>query len=221
MKVAIIVFPGSNCDSDLHYVLENLCHVSAEYVPSTVTSLDGFDAVMLPGGFSYGDYLRCGAIAALTPIMGAVRQFADSGKPVIGICNGFQILTEAHLLPGVLKKNDNLKFICRPVALQVENNTTPFTTKYVKDEKIHLPIAHSDGNFYADPATIDELEQNHQIVFRYVDQNPNGSVNNIAGICNRRGNVVGMMPHPERASEKIVGNDDGFKVFQSLLALKH
>ena len=176
---------------------------------------------MLPGGFSYGDYLRCGAIAALTPIMGAVRQFADSGKPVIGICNGFQILTEAHLLPGVLKKNDNLKFICRPVALQVENNDTPFTTKYVKDEKIHLPIAHSDGNFYADLATIDELEQNHQIVFRYVDQNPNGSVNDIAGICNRRGNVVGMMPHPERASEKIVGNDDGFKVFQSLLTLKH
>ena len=221
MKVAIIVFPGSNCDSDLHYVLEKLCHVNAEYVPSTATSLDGFDAVMLPGGFSYGDYLRCGAIAALTPIMEAVRQFADSGKPVIGICNGFQILTEAHLLPGVLKKNDNLKFICRPVALQVENNDTPFTTKYVKDEKIHLPIAHSDGNFYADSATIDELEQNHQIVFRYVDQNPNGSVNDIAGICNRRGNVVGMMPHPERASEKIVGNDDGFKVFQSLLALKH
>ena len=221
MKVAIIVFPGSNCDSDLHYVLEKLCHVNAEYVPSTATSLDGFDAVMLPGGFSYGDYLRCGAIAALTPIMEAVRQFADSGKPVIGICNGFQILTEAHLLPGVLKKNDNLKFICRPVALQVENNTTPFTTKYVKDEKIHLPIAHSDGNFYADSATIDELEQNHQIVFRYVDHNPNGSVNNIAGICNRRGNVVGMMPHPERVSEKIVGNDDGFKVFQSLLALKH
>ena len=206
MKVAIIVFPGSNCDSDLHYVLENLCHVSA---------------VLLPGGFSYGDYLRCGAIAALTPIMGTVRQFANSGKPVIGICNGFQILTEAHLLPGVLKKNDNLKFICRPVALQVENNDTSFTTKYVKDEKIHLPIAHSDGNFYADLATIDELEQNHQIVFRYVDQNPNGSVNDIAGICNRRGNVVGMMPHPERASEKIVGNDDGFKVFQSLLTLKH
>ena len=213
-------FPGNKSTNVLRIIFL-VCSNLAEYVPSTATSLDGFDAVMLPGGFSYGDYLRCGAIAALTPIMGAVRQFADSGKPVIGICNGFQILTEAHLLPGVLKKNDNLKFICRPVALQVENNTTPFTTKYVKDEKIHLPIAHSDGNFYADSATIDELEQNHQIVFRYVDHNPNGSVNNIAGICNRRGNVVGMMPHPERASEKIVGNDDGFKVFQSLLALKH
>lgn len=221
MKVAIIVFQGSNCDSDLHYVLEKLCHISAEYVPSTATNLDEYDAVMLPGGFQYGDYLRCGAIAALTPIMKAIRHFVDSGKPVIGICNGFQILTEAHLLPGVLKKNDNLKFICRPFALQVENNTTPFTSDYVKNEKILLPIAHSDGNFYADPETIDELEQNHQIVLRYIDQNPNGSVNNIAGICNRRGNVVGMMPHPERASEKIVGNDDGFKVFQSLLSLRH
>lgn len=218
MKVAIVVFPGSNCDSDLHYVLENECHTQAEYVASTESSLDGYDAVLLPGGFSYGDYLRCGAIAALTPIMKAVSEFANSGKPVIGICNGFQILTEAHLLPGVLKKNDNLKFICKSVALQIENNQTSFTNQFVKNEQVSLPIAHSDGSFYADPDVIDELEQNHQVVLRYANDNPNGSVNNIAGICNRQGNVVGMMPHPERASEEIVGNVDGLKFFKSLLS---
>lgn len=218
MKVAIIVFPGSNCDTDLHYVLTNLCHADAEYVSYRTCDLSKYDAVMLPGGFSYGDYLRCGAIASIAPVMQEVQRFADEGKPVIGICNGFQILTEANILPGALKRNDNLKFICKTVSLNAENTKTPFTSALKENEKIELPIAHSDGSYYADQTTLDALENNNQVVFRYADENPNGSVNNIAGICNRRGNVVGMMPHPERASEAIMGGSDGIKIFQSLLS---
>lgn len=217
MKVAVIVFPGSNCDSDLHYVLQEICHTNVNYVAYTETSLSEYDAVILPGGFSYGDYLRCGAIASLTPIMRAVKRFAYEGKPVIGICNGFQILTEAQLLPGVLKKNDHLKFVCKDVELIVENCQTPFTNKYEHGQKILLPIAHMDGNYFASNDVIEKLEKNNQIVLRYSSENPNGSLNNIAGICNERGNVIGMMPHPERASDKNTGSVAGLNMFKSLL----
>ena len=180
-------------------------------------NLDGFDAVMLPGGFSYGDYLRCGAIARFSPIMPAVIEFAKNGKPVFGTCNGFQILTEVGLLPGALKRNNSLKFVCKTVELTVENTNTPFTSLYKKGEKINLPIAHADGSYYADEELLAELEENGQVVFRYSKENPNGSLNDIAGITNKQGNVLGMMPHPERAVEMLLGNEDGLRVFKSLL----
>lgn len=217
MKLAVIVFPGSNCDVDLYEAIELFAPGSVEYVDHTQTSLAGFDAVLLPGGFSYGDYLRCGAIARFANIMPAIIEFAKAGKPVFGTCNGFQILCEAGLLPGALKRNDSLKFVCKTVDLVVENDKTPFTTQYQKGEKISLPIAHADGSYYADEAVINRLEKNHQIVFRYASENPNGSVNDIAGICNEAGNVVGMMPHPERAVEALLGNEDGKRLFLSLL----
>ncbi|AUJ32452.1 MAG: phosphoribosylformylglycinamidine synthase subunit PurQ [Liquorilactobacillus nagelii] len=217
MKVAVVVFPGSNCDIDLYEALTSVCQVEAEYVSYQQNTLTGFDAVMLPGGFSYGDYLRCGAIARFSNIMPAIQAFAAQGKPVFGTCNGFQILTEAGLLPGALKQNDSLKFVCKTVALKVENNQTIFTNQYHTGEVIQLPIAHADGSYYADPQTLAALEANHQIVFRYAAENPNGSLNNIAGITNRRGNVLGMMPHPERAVESILGNTDGLRLFKSLL----
>ncbi|AOY85158.1 phosphoribosylformylglycinamidine synthase subunit PurQ [Limosilactobacillus fermentum] len=217
MKIAVIVFPGSNCDIDLYEALKTVCGADVDYVDHQQTSLAGYDAVMLPGGFSYGDYLRAGAIARFTKIMPEVKRLADEGKPVFGTCNGFQILTEAGLLPGALKKNDSQNFVCKTTPLEVVNNQTIFTSQYQEHERINLPIAHADGSYFADQATLDELEANHQVVFRYAEENPNGSLNNIAGICNRAGNVLGMMPHPERAVEAILGNTDGLRVFKSLL----
>ncbi|ABD99475.1 phosphoribosylformylglycinamidine synthase subunit PurQ [Ligilactobacillus salivarius] len=217
MKIAVIVFPGSNCDIDLYEALHTVCDADVEYVSYKQDNLDGFDAVMLPGGFSYGDYLRCGAIARFSPIMPAVIEFAKNGKPVFGTCNGFQILTEVGLLPGALKQNNSLKFVCKTVELTVENTNTPFTSLYKKGEKINLPIAHADGSYYADEELLAELEENGQVVFRYSKENPNGSLNDIAGITNKQGNVLGMMPHPERAVEMLLGNEDGLRVFKSLL----
>lgn len=217
MKIAVIVFPGSNCDIDLYEALHTVCDADVEYVSYKQDNLDGFDAVMLPGGFSYGDYLRCGAIARFSPIMPAVIEFAKNGKPVFGTCNGFQILTEVGLLPGALKRNNSLKFVCKTVELTVENTNTPFTSLYKKGEKINLPIAHTDGSYYADEELLAELEENGQVVFRYSKENPNGSLNDIAGITNKQGNVLGMMPHPERAVEMLLGNEDGLRVFKSLL----
>ena len=205
MKIAVIQFPGSNCDIDLYSALHDVCNADVEYVSHKATSLDGFDAVMLPGGFSYGDYLRAGAIARFANVMPAVIKLANEGKPVFGTCNGFQILTEAGLLPGALKKN------------RVVNNDTLFTTQYQAHERIALPIAHGEGSYYADEKTLDELEANHQVVFRYASENPNGSLRNIAGIVNKRGNVLGMMPHPERAVEALLGSTDGLRLFKSLL----
>ncbi|MCO7134411.1 phosphoribosylformylglycinamidine synthase subunit PurQ [Ligilactobacillus salivarius] len=217
MKIAVIVFPGSNCDIDLYEALHTVCDADVEYVSYKQDNLDGFDAVMLPGGFSYGDYLRCGAIARFSPIMPAVIEFAKNGKPVFGTCNGFQILTEVGLLPGALKRNNSLKFVCKTVELTVENTNTPFTSLYKKGEKINLPIAHADGSYYADEELLAEIEENGQVVFRYSKENPNGSLNDIAGITNNQGNVLGMMPHPERAVEMLLGNEDGLRVFKSLL----
>lgn len=217
MKIAVIVFPGSNCDIDLYEALKTVCGADVDYVDHQQTSLAGYDAVMLPGGFSYGDYLWAGAIARFAKIMPEVKRLADEGKPVFGTCNGFQILTEAGLLPGALKKNDSQNFVCKTTPLEVVNNQTIFTSQYQEHERINLPIAHADGSYFADQATLDELEANHQVVFRYAEENPNGSLNNIAGICNRAGNVLGMMPHPERAVEAILGNTDGLRVFKSLL----
>lgn len=217
MKIAVIVFPGSNCDLDIYEALHTVCQADVEYVPHKTTSLAGFDAVMVPGGFSYGDYLRAGAIARFAPVMKEVIRLAKEGKPVFGTCNGFQILTEAGLLPGALKRNNSQQFVCKTVPLEVVNNQTIFTKQYEAHERINLLIAHADGSYYADQATLDKLEANHQVVFRYAEENPNGSLNNIAGITNEAGNVLGMMPHPERAVEAILGNTDGLRLFKSLL----
>ncbi|MGM9891318.1 phosphoribosylformylglycinamidine synthase subunit PurQ [Limosilactobacillus sp.] len=217
MKIAVIVFPGSNCDIDIYEALATACHADVDYVSHKQDQLDDYDAVMLPGGFSYGDYLRAGAIARFAPVMGAVVKMAKQGKPVFGTCNGFQILTEAGLLPGGLKRNDSQQFICKTVPLEVVNNQTLFTKQYQAHERIALPIAHADGSYYADQATLDDLAAHRQVVFRYAEENPNGSLRNIAGITNRRGNVLGMMPHPERAVEAILGNTDGLRLFKSLL----
>ncbi|WP_242364292.1 phosphoribosylformylglycinamidine synthase subunit PurQ [Limosilactobacillus antri] len=218
MKIAVIVFPGSNCDIDIYEALHTVCGADVDYVSHKQESLDGYDAVMLPGGFSYGDYLRAGAIARFAPVMGAVVEMARAGKPVFGTCNGFQILTEAGLLPGSLKRNDSQQFVCKTVPLEVVSNRTLFTSQYQEHERITLPIAHADGSYYADRETLDRLEAHHQVVFRYAEENPNGSLRNIAGICNERGNVLGMMPHPERAVEEILGSTDGLRLFKSLLA---
>lgn len=216
MKFAVPVFPGSNCDHDMVNALRDVLKVQADLVPATTTSLAGYDAVVLPGGFSYGDYLRSGAIARFAPVMTAVKALADAGKPVMGICNGFQILTEAGLLPGALQANRSSKFICKTSELIVKNNATRFSSAYEKDAHIQLPIAHGEGNYYCDEATLADLRAHGQIVFEYVD-NPNGSTANIAGITNRAGNVLGMMPHPERAVETILGSTDGLGIFQSLI----
>ncbi|MFC0559008.1 phosphoribosylformylglycinamidine synthase subunit PurQ [Halalkalibacter alkalisediminis] len=216
MKFAVIVFPGSNCDSDMFFAIQDALNEEVAYVRHDETSLEGFDGVLLPGGFSYGDYLRSGAIACFSPIMEAVKQFAEEGKPVLGVCNGFQMLLELGLLPGAMKRNDGLKFICRPVNLQVENNETMFTTGYEKGEVISVPVAHGEGNYECDEDTLAALEANNQVVFRY-QQGINGSKANIAGITNERGNVLGMMPHPERAVESILGSADGLRLFQSIV----
>ncbi|MBV7390299.1 phosphoribosylformylglycinamidine synthase subunit PurQ [Enterococcus alishanensis] len=217
MKFAVIVFPGSNCDMDMYWAIKEIMDVDCEYVRFDADSLAGFDGVLLPGGFSYGDYLRCGAIARFANIMAEVVRMAEEGKPVFGTCNGFQILTEAGLLPGALRRNDSLKFISKITPLKVENNQTNFTTEYAEGEIIQIPVAHGEGNYYCDEATLDQLKANNQIVFSYAEDNINGSVEKIAGIVNEQGNVLGMMPHPERAVEKLLGSDDGLKFFASMI----
>lgn len=217
MKFAVIVFPGSNCDLDLHWAMKEVMGVECEYVRYDENSLAGFDGVLLPGGFSYGDYLRCGAIARFASIMEEVIRFANEGKPVFGTCNGFQILTEAGLLPGVLRENDSLKFISKVVPIRVLNDQTKFTSEYEKNEIIHLPVAHGEGNYYCDQETLAELKENNQIFFTYEGENINGSVESIAGITNKAGNVLGMMPHPERAMEELLGSEDGKKFFASII----
>ncbi|MGE7983822.1 phosphoribosylformylglycinamidine synthase subunit PurQ [Solibacillus sp. NPDC093137] len=217
MKFAVLVFPGSNCDIDMFHAIKDELGEEVEYVWHTATSLDGFDGALVPGGFSYGDYLRCGAMANQSNIMSALKEFAAQGKPVLGVCNGFQILTEAELLPGALIRNKNLKFMCRTVQLKVENNNTLFTNGYEEGEVINIPIAHGEGNYYCDDETLASLQANNQIVFTYEGENPNGSLANIAGIINKEGNVLGMMPHPERAANEIVGGADGLKLFKSIV----
>lgn len=216
MKAAVLTFPGSNCDDDLLWAVKDIAGADAELVSAKSESLDGFDLVLVPGGFSYGDYLRSGAIAKFAPIMTALKQFADNGGYVLGICNGFQILTEAGLLPGALQWNTSLEFICEPEPLKVVNNQTAFSNQYTEDQAITLPIAHGEGNYYADAETLADIEANHQVVFRYAN-NPNGSLNDIAGLTNKAGNVLGMMPHPERAVEALLGGTDGLGVFESLI----
>lgn len=225
MKFGVVVFPGSNCDHDAFYATKYNAGFSTEYLwHKDGTIPDDIDCIILPGGFSYGDYLRCGAIARFSPIMNEVIRLANKGKLVIGICNGFQILTESGLLPGTLLKNSNLKFMCKDVHLNVENNDTIFTKNYEKGQILRIPIAHGEGNYFAEPSVIDELENNNQVVFRYSDSNgiisndvnPNGSINNIAGIISKNGNVLGMMPHPERYSDSNVGGNDGLAIFNSI-----
>lgn len=225
MKFGVVVFPGSNCDYDTFHVLQNVMGQETVFLWHKDHDLQGVNCVVLPGGFSYGDYLRSGAIARFSPIMAEVKKFARAGGLVLGICNGFQILLEAGLLPGAMLRNKNLKFLCQHVHIRVENQKTAFTGAAKKGKVLRIPIAHFDGNYYAEPELLTELEKNKQVVFRYCDEkgqvteeaNVNGSVNNIAGIINREGNVLGMMPHPERASEKILGSEDGRVIFQSMI----
>lgn len=226
VKFGVVVFPGSNCDHDAYYVCKKIMHQDAVFLWHKDAALQDVDVVILPGGFSYGDYLRCGAIARFSPIMKEVVRFAHDGGMVIGICNGFQILVEAGLLPGVLLRNASLRFVCKYVNLKVENANTRFTNACRPGEVLAIPIAHGDGNYFTDPQTLAALEANRQIVFRYSDidgritdgANPNGSMANIAGIVNEAGNVLGMMPHPERAADPLLRHTDGQKVFQSIIS---
>ena len=226
MKFAVVVFPGSNCDHDTYHAVRHVLGQDAAFVWHKETTLGGADVVILPGGFSHGDYLRTGAIARFSPVMDAVRTFADRGGPVLGICNGFQVLLESGLLPGAVLRNATLKFCCEHVTLRVEQTDTPFTASCNRGQLLRIPIAHGEGNYFADPDTLAELEQQRQVIFRYVDAggeptadaNPNGSLNNIAGICNRTRNVVGLMPHPERACELPLGSADGLKILESVVA---
>lgn len=217
MKFAVLVFPGSNCDIDLYKAVEDTVGESVDYVFHTATDLSAYDAILVPGGFSYGDYLRCGAIAQFAPVMAEVRKAAEQGKFILGICNGFQILTESGLLPGALIRNNSLKFRCHQVNLTVENANTGFTNAYSQGDVIEIPIAHGEGSYYVEDEQLAALKAKNQIVFRYAGDNPNGSVDNIAGVCNEAGNVVGMMPHPERAVKEILGSADGVKMFTSVL----
>jgi phosphoribosylformylglycinamidine synthase len=216
MKFGVIVFPGSNCDHDAFYAVSSNLGQKAEFIWHDSGDLGDVDAVILPGGFSYGDYLRCGAIARFSPVMKAVSRFAADGGLVLGICNGFQILVEAGLLPGALLRNQSLKFVCRDVHLRVETTHSPFTAGAERGEILRVPIAHGEGCYVADERTLDELEAEDRVVFRYLD-NPNGSLRDIAGILNRERNVLGMMPHPERASDPLMGSTDGLTVFHSML----
>lgn len=227
MKCGVVTFPGSNCDQDCYHVLKNVMGQPTDMIFHKDTFFDDdFDLIVLPGGFSYGDYLRPGAIARFSPVMKSVKKAAENGKLVLGICNGFQILVEANLLPGALLKNIDLKFHCHDVYIKVINNDTPFTALYEKDEVVKMNIAHADGNYYADDETLDNLERNRRVVFCYCNErgeineksNPNGSAKNIAGICNAEGNILGMMPHPERCSEEILGSIDGKRIFESIIA---
>ena len=216
MKFGVVVFPGSNCDHDAWYALSHNLGQQAEFIWHDAASLGNVDAVILPGGFAYGDYLRCGAIAKFSPVMGAVRKFADEGGLVLGICNGFQILVESGLLPGALLRNRDLKFVCRTVRVRVENNATPFTCNAAQGQILRIPVAHGEGCYFADPRTLDQLEQERRVVLRYVD-NPNGSLHDIAGICNERRNVMGLMPHPERAADVLMGSTDGRVILESMV----
>ncbi len=226
MKFAVCVFPGSNCDYDTYYVIRDVLEKDVDFVFHEERDLSKYDCVVLPGGFSFGDYLRPGALASKTPLAEAVYEFANKGKIVVGICNGFQILTELHLLPGALLPNENMRFICTDVLLRVENSESELTKDLDKNDLIRIPIAHHDGRYYVEEKELERMRERNQILFRYVDENgnptpeanPNGSVDNIAGIMNREGNVFGMMPHPERASEDILGSHDGLRLWYSLIS---
>lgn len=225
MKFAVVVFPGSNCDHDAWYAVTHVLGHDASFVWHKDTSLGGADVVILPGGFSHGDYLRTGAIARFSPVMGSVRDFADHGGPVLGICNGFQVLLECGMLPGAMLRNRDLKFHCEHVSVRVEHIDTPFTSVCQTGQVLRLPIAHGEGNYFAAPEVIADLEADRRVIFRYVTPdgdatdaaNPNGSVANIAGICSEARNVVGLMPHPERACERSLGSEDGLMIFQSVV----
>jgi phosphoribosylformylglycinamidine synthase I len=224
-KFGVVVFPGSNCDRDAFYVLSEIFHQDTRYIWHKDSSLGDVDVVILPGGFSFGDYLRCGAIARFSPVMREVVRFAERGGVVVGICNGFQILLEAGLLPGAMVRNKSLNFVCKYVHLRVENARTRFTTACGEGEVLEVPIAHGEGNYIAEEDTLKQLEDQNRIVFRYCDRagnvteeaNPNGSMRNIAGIINQRGNVIGLMPHPERCSDEVLRHTDGKKFFQSII----
>jgi phosphoribosylformylglycinamidine synthase len=218
MNFAVLVFPGSNCDIDCYKAVEQTVGQPVEYVWHTATDLSKYDCILIPGGFSYGDYLRCGAIARFAPVMSELAKAAEEGKYILGICNGFQILLEFGLLPGGMLRNRTLKFRCHPAQLRVESNANPFTADYRQGEVINIPIAHGEGNYFCDEATLDELKKNRQVIFRYAGENPNGSVDDIAGISNKAGNVVGMMPHPERAVHQLLGSEDGKRMFTSILS---
>jgi phosphoribosylformylglycinamidine synthase subunit PurQ / glutaminase len=226
MKFAVVVFPGSNCDHDAYHAARHVLGQQAEFVWHKETSLKGADVVILPGGFSHGDYLRTGAIARFSPIMATVAEFARREGPVLGICNGFQILLEAGLLPGAMLRNRDLKFHCEHVRIRVEQSDTPFTSRAIAGQILRIPIAHGEGNYYAEPDVIRALEHGKRIIFRYCDasgrttdeSNPNGALDNIAGICNEARNVVGLMPHPERACESVLGSADGLVLFDSVIS---
>lgn len=215
-KVGIVVFPGSNCDHDAYYVCKEIIKADTKFLWHKDGSIEDRNIIILPGGFSYGDYLRCGAISRFSPIMTDVIKFVNNGGIVMGICNGFQVLCESGLLPGALLRNENLKFVCETVSLKVENNKSIFTGNYDIKQDINIPVAHGEGNYFCDNDTLTELISNNQILFRYND-NPNGSLDNIAGIQNKHRNVLGMMPHPERASDEVLGLNDGVKLFQSVV----
>jgi phosphoribosylformylglycinamidine synthase I len=225
MKFGVIIFPGSNCDHDAYWTLKNVAHQSATFLWHESHDLQNCDAIIVPGGFAFGDYLRTGAIAKFSPVMESVRKFADGGGLVLGICNGFQILCESGLLPGALTRNVGLKYVCKPVHVRVENADTPFTHSCREGEVLTIPIGHMEGNYFCDRGTLEELRRDNRIVFRYVtpsgettaEANPNGSLDNIAGICSSGRNVLGMMPHPERSSEVELGGTEGFRIFESLV----
>jgi phosphoribosylformylglycinamidine synthase subunit PurQ / glutaminase len=225
MKFGVVVFPGSNCDHDAFYAIGNVLQQPVEFIWHQSEDLASCDAIILPGGFSYGDYLRTGAIARFSPVMKSVERFAKSGGMVLGICNGFQILCEAGLLPGAMMRNSGLRYICRHVHIRIEQTKTPFTSAAQKGQVLKMPIAHNDGNYTCDDATLAELEKNRQVIFRYTTPdgsddnagNPNGAVLNIAGVCNRERNVAGLMPHPERAVESALGSNDGLVIFRSMI----
>jgi phosphoribosylformylglycinamidine synthase subunit PurQ / glutaminase len=225
MKFGVVVFPGSNCDHDAFYAIGNVLHKPVEFIWHQSQDLGNCDTIILPGGFAYGDYLRTGAIARFSPVMKSVEKFANSGGMVLGICNGFQILLEAGLLPGAMMRNSGLRYICRHVHIRVEQTDTPYTNAAQRGQILKIPIAHNDGNYTCDEAALAELEKNRQVIFRYTTPdgsddaggNPNGSMNNIAGICNHERNVAGLMPHPERAVESALGSDDGLVIFKSVI----
>ena len=224
MKFGVVVFPGTWSDTDCYRVVDEVLQQEVDYVWHKDTDVSGFDCLILPGGFSYGDYLRCGAIARFSPVMNSIEKFAKSGGLVIGICNGFQILCESGILPGVLRRNDHLQFRCEWVNLRAENTDSPFSSKMVDNQVIRIPISHGEGNYFADDKTLKTIEDNGRVLFRYSSENgqllesvnPNGSINNIAGITNEEGNVLGMMPHPERCCDSILGGDDGLLIFESI-----
>jgi len=215
VKIAVLVFPGSNCEHDVYHVLKHQLELDVEFVWHQQDDLSGYDGVILPGGYSYGDYLRSGAMAGRSPVLAAVRRRAEAGVPVLGICNGFQILCECGLLPGALMRNSGLRFLGHPVSMRVERTDTPFTSLYESGQEVSMPVANFDGNYFAAPEDLDRLEGEGQVVFRYLD-NPNGSVRDIAGIVNKRRNVMGLMPHPERVCDPLIGGNDGLLLFQAM-----